>query len=113
MFSEDNDLLSWQNRHPEHWGTKEVLDYVYYLADHYQMDWACFCGEHFRGIDGSRMCRMTKEDFVRLEPTYGHYIYETFSNLRKQGKYFIISCCRIMLYSMLLDPTDNCIYKVY
>ncbi|XP_071099942.1 ETS homologous factor-like [Haliotis cracherodii] len=81
-FAETFDnLLSWTSKHPEHWSRREVLDWVYYVADVKKFDCSKLYGERYQSLTGQKLCRMSKEDFTSLDSHYGAILYSLFSSL--------------------------------
>ncbi|KAK3602630.1 hypothetical protein CHS0354_034215 [Potamilus streckersoni] len=83
----DEDLLSWTFKHPEHWTTQEVLDWIYWVADYQNMDCTRLKGEAFQNITGVQLCHMTLEDFIIRDPEFGNCLFEMFKNLNRDVKF--------------------------
>ncbi|KAL3842086.1 hypothetical protein ACJMK2_020151 [Sinanodonta woodiana] len=83
----DEDLLSWTFRHPEHWTTQEVLDWIYWVADYQNMDCTRLKGEAFQNITGVQLCHMTLEDFTIRDPEFGTCLFEMFKNMSRDVKF--------------------------
>ncbi|KAI0212042.1 ETS-related transcription factor Elf-3 [Lamellibrachia satsuma] len=79
------DLKSWTNKHPEQWGPREVLDWVYYVADMCHI--TGIRGEVFNRKTGSELCRFTREQFLSLEPTYGGLLHGCLHLLLRKSKF--------------------------
>lgn len=80
-------LLSWIRKHPEHWESREVLDWVYYVADQlFPESESPIRGEKFQTVTGSQLCRMGLEDFLECDNYYGKALHDTFQYCLNQGK---------------------------
>ncbi|XP_076451007.1 uncharacterized protein LOC143286931 isoform X2 [Babylonia areolata] len=80
--AEDSDsLVSWTRQHPEHWSHTEVLDWLFYVAQERGLDMQELRGEAFQSLTGRQLSRMTREDFSRLEPKHGAFLYHMFKTL--------------------------------
>ncbi|XP_034325880.1 ETS homologous factor isoform X6 [Magallana gigas] len=80
-MSDSNEFARWSNKHPEHWSSQEVLDWVFYAAEKNGIDCEHLYAENFRNIAGINLCKMGLEGFLRLEPTYGRLFYKMFRDL--------------------------------
>ena len=85
ICSDEIDLKSWTNKHPEQWGPREVLDWVYCVADKCRI--TGIRGEKFNQKTGSELCRLNREQFVTLEPDYGSLLYGCLHKLLRNSKY--------------------------
>ena len=83
--TESESLLSWTRQHPEHWTRTEVLDWLFFVAQERGIDMQDFRGEAFQSLTGSHLCRMSMDDFARLEPKYGSLLYQMFKKLLSGG----------------------------
>ncbi|KAK7481513.1 hypothetical protein BaRGS_00027275, partial [Batillaria attramentaria] len=81
MRGESDTLASWTYRHPEHWGTGEVLDWLYCLADTEGFDGALFRGEAYQRLSGKQLCAMTLADFLTIDQNYGGFVHDVFKRL--------------------------------
>lgn len=80
--SEDGEsLLSWTRHHPEHWTRTQVLDWLFFVAQERGLDMQELRGEAFQSVTGGQLCRMSLDDFGRLEPKYGLVLYQMFKKL--------------------------------
>jgi len=84
LLSDEIDLKSWTHKHPEQWGPREVLDWVYYVADKCQI--SGIRGEMFNQKTGPELCRFTRQQFMHLEPNYGSLLHECLQNLLCNSK---------------------------
>ncbi|XP_063400425.1 ETS-related transcription factor Elf-3-like isoform X2 [Mytilus trossulus] len=92
--SENTQLLSWTRKHPEHWESREVLDWVYYVADElFPESESPIRGEKFQNITGSQLCRMTLADFLDCDGYYGKSLYDTFRSCLNQGRFIEPAPC--------------------
>lgn len=82
---DQNTLLSWTQKHPEHWTPSEVLDWIYFIADTLQLDATSLRGEAFQNIAGPQLCGMTLDDFIRRDPKNGSCFYDMFRSIRKDA----------------------------
>jgi len=87
-------LMSWTQKHPEHWTQNEILDWIYFVASEIEVDPTTIRGEGFQNITGPELCRMDLDDFLRSDPVNGKCFYDMFQGLHKDGKhnYFFIYC---------------------
>lgn len=85
---DQNTLLSWTQKHPEHWTPSEVLDWIYFIADTLQIDATTLRGEAFQNIGGPQLCSMTLEDFVRRDPQNGQCFHDMFMSIRKDAFFY-------------------------
>ena len=90
---DQNTLLSWTQKHPEHWTPSEVLDWIYFIADTLQIDATTLRGEAFQNIGGPQLCGMTLEDFVRRDPQNGQCFHDMFMSIRKDGEHELFPFC--------------------
>ena len=86
LATESESLLSWTRQHPEHWSRTEVLDWLFFVAQERGLDMQDFRGEAFQSLAGAHLCRMSIDDFARLEPKYGPLLYQMFKKLLSGGK---------------------------
>jgi len=84
LCSDEIDLKSWTNKHPEQWGPREVLDWVYYVADKCQI--SGIRGEMFNQKTGPELCRFTRDQFMHLEPNYGSLLHGCLHKLLLSSK---------------------------
>ena len=88
MFISEADpdtLMSWTQKHPEHWTQSEILDWIYFVAGTIDVDPTTIRGEGFQNISGPELCRMAEEDFSRRDPVNGKLFYDMFRMLFKDG----------------------------
>jgi len=81
-----SEFMNWSLRHPETWGTVEVLDWLYYSAEKYGVDCSVLRGEAFRDVTGEMLCQMTAHDFSTLEPNFGALLHRIFREHLQSGK---------------------------
>lgn len=89
--TDSNEFARWSNKHPEHWSSQEVLDWVFYAAEKNGIDCEHLYAENFRNIAGINLCKMGLEGFLRLEPTYGRLFYKMFRDLCDGCKFLSLS----------------------
>lgn len=95
-YKEENEpsLLSWTRKHPEHWQSQEVLDWIYFVAEEcFQDTDAPVRGENFNNVTGAQLCRMTLEDFMRCDGFYGKELYDKFRACLMQGRFIEPTTC--------------------
>ncbi|XP_052214272.1 ETS-related transcription factor Elf-3-like isoform X2 [Dreissena polymorpha] len=73
-----SECMSWTLKHPESWCPMDVLDWLYWSAENYEIDCSVLRGEAFRMITGEQLCQMTVHDFTLLEPTFGPLLHRLF-----------------------------------
>lgn len=77
---------NWKICHPSKWSNADVLDLIYFVAEKSKfIDVTHLSGERFQDIDGIKLPSMTKRDFVKRDPTYGHMLYDTIKELLSQS----------------------------
>lgn len=76
------DICRWRNKHPENWNPQDVLDWLFYTAEKCDLDLGKLRSENFRSITGSDLCKLSIEDFERIETVYGRMLYSLFKDLR-------------------------------
>jgi len=86
MYVDEKDMKSWTEKHPEHWSTIEVLDWIYYVAAEHKLDVGVLRGENFNTITGPQLCAMTMQEFQEKDPEYGFYYYNLFQQILAGGK---------------------------
>lgn len=114
-YTEQNDniqLLSWTRKHPEHWESREVLDWVYYVAEElFPESDSPIRGEKFQAVTGSQLCKMTLQDFLDCDNYYGKALYDTFNYCLQQGRFIEPAPCDYTADFMNTNVPD--IYKMY
>nr|XP_022288480.1 ETS homologous factor-like isoform X1 [Crassostrea virginica] len=85
--SENMDMLSWTQKHPQNWSTLEVLDWLYYVAEAKNLDVAKLRGEQFNSVTGKELCEMTLSKFLERDPEYGQQFYEMFRRLVNEAQF--------------------------
>lgn len=78
-------LMSWTQKHPEHWSQNEILDWIYFVASTIDVDPSTIRGEGFQNITGPELCRMTMEDFQKRDPVNGKCFYDMFRSLHRDA----------------------------
>lgn len=78
-------LMSWTQKHPEHWSQNEILDWIYFVAGTIEVDPTTIRGEGFQNITGPELCRMKLEDFQKRDPINGKCFFEMFRSLHKDA----------------------------
>ncbi|XP_050409037.1 ETS-related transcription factor Elf-3 isoform X1 [Patella vulgata] len=82
LFTETaNNLLSWTTKHPENWSDSEILDWVFFVADKQRFDGSKVCGEAYQNLSGDKLCSMTRNDFLNVDPFFGSAMYDLFRQL--------------------------------
>lgn len=81
-------LMSWTQKHPEHWSQNEILDWIYFVASTIDVDPTTIRGEGFQNITGPELCRMTLEDFQKRDPVNGKCFYDMFRSLHKDAFFY-------------------------
>ncbi|CAG2186747.1 ELF3 [Mytilus edulis] len=76
------DNCRWRNKHPENWNSKDVLDWLFYTAEKCNLEFSKLHSENFQSISGSDLCKLSIEDFERIESVYGRMLYSLFKELR-------------------------------
>lgn len=110
--SDSIQLLSWTRKHPEHWECREVLDWVYYVAEElFPETDAPICGEKFNKVTGADLCRMKLEDFLACDSYYGKALYDTFRTCVNQGQFIEPTPCEYTTDFMNSNIPD--LYKMY
>ena len=105
-------LLSWTRKHPEHWESREVLDWVYYIADELFPDSESpIRGEKFQTVTGSQLCNMNLQDFLECDNYYGRALHDTFRFCLTQGRFIEPAPCEYTSDCMNSNVPD--IYKMY
>ena len=79
-------LMSWTQKHPEHWTQNEILDWIYFVAGTIDVDPTTIRGEGFQNISGPELCGMTEENFLTRDPVNGKLFYDMFRMLFKDSK---------------------------
>jgi len=87
FLPESPDLCRWRNKHPENWNPQDVLDWLFYTAEKCDLDCGKLRAENFRSITGSDLCKLSLEDFERIETVYGRMLYSLFKELRDGCKF--------------------------
>ncbi|KAL4225511.1 Transcription factor [Mactra antiquata] len=82
---ESDSLISWTQKHPEHWSQNEILDWIYFVASTLNVDPTTIRGEGFQNITGPELCRMTVEDFLKRDPVNGKCFYDMFRSLHRDA----------------------------
>lgn len=85
--SENMDMTSWTQKHPQNWSTLEVLDWLYYVAEARNLDVAKLRGEQFNSVTGKELCEMTLSKFIERDPEYGQQFYEMFRRLVNEAQF--------------------------
>ncbi|XP_060569978.1 ETS homologous factor-like isoform X6 [Ruditapes philippinarum] len=78
-------LMSWTQKHPEHWSQNEILDWIYFVASTIDVDPTTIRGEGFQNITGPELCRMTLDDFQRRDPVNGKCFFDMFRSLHRDA----------------------------
>lgn len=78
-------LMSWTQKHPEHWSQNEILDWIYFVASTIDVDPTTIRGEGFQNITGPELCRMTLDDFQKRDPVNGKCFYDMFRSLHREA----------------------------
>ncbi|XP_045176612.2 ETS homologous factor-like isoform X5 [Mercenaria mercenaria] len=78
-------LMSWTQKHPEHWSQNEILDWIYFVASTIDVDPTTIRGEGFQNITGPELCRMTLDDFQRRDPVNGRCFFDMFRSLHRDA----------------------------
>ena len=79
---------SWKYKHPEEWGSDEIIDWIYTWFPRLKEPDEPECrGENFSSLNGQAMINMTRDDYLQLDPAYGGVFYDMFHLLLKQSKY--------------------------
>ncbi|KAL4225510.1 hypothetical protein ACF0H5_016199 [Mactra antiquata] len=82
---ETDPLISWTQKHPEHWSQNEILDWIYFVAGSIDVDPTTIRGEGFQNITGPELCRMTEEDFLKRDPVNGKCFHDMFRSMHKHA----------------------------
>ena len=78
---------SWKFKHPEEWGSKEILDWIYYWLPQLPGGPDSECsGENFSKLDGRQLIKMSEEEFCKLEPSYGKMYYHMLHKLLQESE---------------------------
>ncbi|XP_048727980.1 ETS homologous factor-like isoform X2 [Ostrea edulis] len=85
--SDNIEMLSWTQKHPQNWSTLEVLDWLYYVAEAKNLDVAKLRGEQFNSVTGKELCEMTLSQFIERDPEYGQQFYEMFRRLVNEAQF--------------------------
>ncbi|KAK7098763.1 ETS homologous factor-like [Littorina saxatilis] len=80
-------FASWTYKHPEHWEAREVLDWLYTMADNENFDGAIFRGEAYNTVTGRQLCNMSLADFLSLDQNYGSRVHEIFQWLLQDANF--------------------------
>jgi hypothetical protein len=72
--SEDSEMRSWEDKHPHNWTVKEVLDWVYTIAQ--VQDFTSDPGDKFNDVSGEELCTMSKEQFIKRDSEHGEMLYD-------------------------------------
>lgn len=80
-MTDSSTFASWMYLHPENWGPKEVLDWVFFLTETENLDGAHFRGEAYQNLSGEQLCSMKLGDFLAIDHSYGKMVYDIFHTL--------------------------------
>ncbi len=88
--TEETDLMSWTERHPHNWTSAEVMDWVYYVAQEFEMDSTNYRGDNFNDLTGEQLCEMKREDFLCRDPVNGDMLFNLCQKVLEKGKYIVL-----------------------
>ncbi|XP_069132043.1 ETS-related transcription factor Elf-3-like isoform X2 [Argopecten irradians] len=77
----EQECSSWNGKSPENWNPKQVLDWIFDVAEKQQLDCSLLHAENFRGVTGGDLCKMGIDEFLQLEPNFGGLFYDLFRKL--------------------------------
>ncbi|XP_033751917.1 ETS-related transcription factor Elf-3-like [Pecten maximus] len=77
----EQECSSWKGKSPESWNAKQVLDWIFDVAEKQQLDCSLLHAENFRGVSGGDLCKMGIDEFLQLEPNFGGLFYDLFRKL--------------------------------
>lgn len=77
-------VSEWHRKHPELWTNKEVLDWIFDVAQLCNVNFRTFNGERFQNVSGVDLCRMSRNEFIRREPEHGSKMYGALQQVLKE-----------------------------
>ena len=80
---EDQELKSWTRKHPDEWGSTEVLAWIACLK---HINFNKLHLERFNCVTGRNLKDMDQHKLKQIEPTYGAQIYAAFQDLIQQSE---------------------------
>lgn len=105
LISGSPDVCRWRNKHPENWNSKDVLDWLFYTAEKCNLEFSKLHSENFQSISGSDLCKLSIEDFERIESVYGRMLYSLFKDLRDGCKYDLLKSYYLLVsYCNSISP---------
>lgn len=74
----------WNLSPPDRWTNDDVIDWLYHVASNYKIPHDSVYGEHFQGINGQYLCKMTLDDFRSRDKVNGPRFYDTLQTLLRE-----------------------------